>query len=151
MFLLEVCSPKPDGQKEGGGQKCQEKVKIGWKSGWFGIPLPFCIKHAHKPHTHTNKLTQAQVLSQDHESSRWLGTNINMVQTFPTCGTELPCFFLPTFFFCEKSDVWRWSLPIPSPFSSSVVAELLRCSDRGSLQGSGGPSLEWIISSGSFY
>lgn len=117
--------------------------------------------HTNHPYTqinsHINK-TYTEVLSQGYEANCWLWTNINMGQSIPTCGTvESDCVFLPAFFFCENTGVHSTReasqrLPTVLPlFSSSVVEELMWCSGRGSLWGSEGPSLDWIISSGSFY
>lgn len=115
--MSQVCSLKPDGQKKKAGgrdewQKCQEKVRTGWQTEWFGIPLPFCIRLGTQTctqttHTQINSHVNAEVLSQDYESNCWLWTNINMVQSIPMCGMAQHCFFLPTFFFCEKAGVWH--------------------------------------------
>lgn len=132
------------------------------KLGGLGFPLHSALswehKNAHKPHIHTNIPTH-KCWSILPRLSLTAGSDptLTWLQSIATCGTmEKDWVVLPTFFFCGKAGVWHQGI---KPAASHCPCQLLSFSlllwwrswygHTGSLSKS--PSLDWIISSGSFY
>lgn len=118
------------------------------KLGGFGIPLLFRIElrrqRAHKPRTCKYTRVNAEGMRRSYVSDCWPGTNINMVGATLTYGTmEGGCSFLPHFSFRGKTT--RSSIAFPTPPLSLLRWFGSWCG------GDRGPSLDWIISSESFY
>lgn len=116
------------------------------QTGWLrdSPAVPHQAEEASRAHTCKYTRVNAEGLCRAYDSDCWLGTNINMAGATPTYGTmEGGCCFLPHFSFREKTMHGSRAFSNNSPFSSSVVWELT-WTRRG-------PSLDWIISSESFY
>lgn len=130
--LSEVCSLEPDGKERDRWQKWQEKKgrkRTGWKTGWFGVPLAFCIKlgtQTWTQTTHTHTQIQPHINAEVFSPAAGSDPTLTWYVWHHGVRPSRPANFLLLWWSCcvapeTAASSIPLSLPAPSSSSSSVV------------------------------